>query len=104
MLYLHISASQSRSAYRGQKKASSSLEPCYSEPPCQFWEPNHGPLQEQQVVLTAGPPLQPHSNKIFIFDAYITYLTFNVFNVIIFSIVQKLKISRIDFEGRSLLH
>jgi len=29
------------------------------EPPCGFWELNLGPLQEQQVLLTTEPSLQP---------------------------------------------
>jgi hypothetical protein len=33
------------------------------EPPCSCWELNSGPLEEQSVLLTAEPSLQP----IFIF-------------------------------------
>jgi hypothetical protein len=29
------------------------------EPPCGCWEPNPGPLQEQQELLTAEPPIPP---------------------------------------------
>lgn len=29
------------------------------EPPSEFWEPNFGPLEEQCVLLTTEPPLQP---------------------------------------------
>jgi hypothetical protein len=29
------------------------------EPPCDFWELNSGPLEEQSVLLTAEPSLQP---------------------------------------------
>jgi len=29
------------------------------EPPCGYWELNSGPLEEQPVLLTAEPPLQP---------------------------------------------
>ena len=28
------------------------------EPPCEYWEPNSGPLQKQQVFLAAEPSLQ----------------------------------------------
>ena len=28
------------------------------EPPCRCWEPNSGPLQEQQMLLTAKPSFQ----------------------------------------------
>jgi hypothetical protein len=28
-------------------------------PPCGCWELNSGPLEEQPVLLIAGPPLQP---------------------------------------------
>ena len=30
------------------------------EPPCGCWELNSGPLEEQPVLLTAEPSLQPH--------------------------------------------
>jgi len=30
------------------------------EPPCGCWDLNSGPLEEQSVLLTAEPPLQPH--------------------------------------------
>ena len=30
------------------------------EPPCGCWELNSGPLQEQSVLLTTEPSLQPH--------------------------------------------
>ena len=41
-----------------QKRAS---EPSIdgSEPPCGCWELNSGPLEEQPVLLTAEPSLQP---------------------------------------------
>ena len=29
------------------------------EPPCRCWELNSGPLEEQPVLLTTEPPLQP---------------------------------------------
>jgi hypothetical protein len=29
------------------------------EPPCSCWELNSGPLEEQSVLLTAEPSLQP---------------------------------------------
>jgi len=29
------------------------------EPPCGFWESNSGPLEEQKVLLTTEPSLQP---------------------------------------------
>jgi hypothetical protein len=29
------------------------------EPPCGFWELNSGPLEDQSVLLTAEPSLQP---------------------------------------------
>jgi hypothetical protein len=32
-----------------------------------FWESNLGPLQKQQVPLTAEPPLQPHPPYYFFF-------------------------------------
>jgi hypothetical protein len=42
-----------------QKRASYSIiDSC--EPPCSCWELNSGPLDEQTVLLTAEPSLQPH--------------------------------------------
>jgi hypothetical protein len=29
-----------------------------SEPPCQYWELNWGPLQKQTVLFTTEPPLR----------------------------------------------
>jgi hypothetical protein len=41
----------------GQKRASGPItDGC--EPPCGCWELNSGPLEEQSVLLTAGPFLQ----------------------------------------------
>jgi hypothetical protein len=38
------------------------------EPPCGCWELNSGPLEEQSVLLTAEPLLQPHiSDSLFTF-------------------------------------
>ena len=42
-----------------QKRASDPVtDGC--EPPCGCWELNSGPLEEQSVLLTAEPSLQPH--------------------------------------------
>jgi hypothetical protein len=42
----------------GQKRASNPIaEGC--EPPCGCWELNSGPLEEQSVLLTTEPSLQP---------------------------------------------
>ena len=38
------------------------------EAPCGFWELNSGPLEEQPVLLTAEPSLQP---QYFYFSRYI---------------------------------
>ena len=35
------------------------------EIPCESWEPNLGPLQEQQGLLTAEPSLQPLNLRMF---------------------------------------
>jgi hypothetical protein len=41
-----------------QKRASDSItDGC--EPPCSCWELNSGPLEEQSVLLTTEPSLQP---------------------------------------------
>jgi len=43
-----------------QKRASNPItDGC--EPPCVCWELNSGPLEEQSVLLTAEPSLQPKS-------------------------------------------
>jgi hypothetical protein len=43
-----------------QKRASDPItDGC--EPPCGCWELNSGPLEEQSVLLTAEPSLQPES-------------------------------------------
>ena len=48
-------------AYRGQKVIRSRTGvPDGCEPPCGFWELNPDPLQEQQMLLTTEPSLQPH--------------------------------------------
>jgi len=42
----------------GQKKAPDLItDGC--EPPCGCWDLNSGPLEEQSVLLTAEPSLQP---------------------------------------------
>jgi hypothetical protein len=50
----------------GQKRAPD-LITVGCEPPCGCWELNSGPLQEQSVLLTAGPSLQPQTAKFFFF-------------------------------------
>ena len=45
----------------GQKRAQNLIiDGC--EVPCGCWELNSGPLEEQSVLLTAGPSLQPSGN------------------------------------------
>jgi hypothetical protein len=42
-----------------QKRASDLItDGC--EPPCGCWDLNSGPLEEQSVLLTTEPSLQPH--------------------------------------------
>jgi hypothetical protein len=36
------------------------------EPSCGCWELNSGPLEEQSVLLTAEPSLQPPTNTVFL--------------------------------------
>ena len=54
----------------GQRRASDPLiDGC--EPPCGCWDLNSGPLEEQSVLLTTEPRLQPRkflSSKLFWFD------------------------------------
>ena len=43
----------------GQKRAPNPIiDGC--EPPCGCWELNSGPLEEQTMLLTSEPSLQPH--------------------------------------------
>lgn len=59
--YMYIIIPQIYSTYEGQKRVGSSgtrvTEGC--EPPCACCECNPGPLEEQQVLLTIDPSLQP---------------------------------------------
>jgi hypothetical protein len=47
------------SVYRGQKRMLGPLELDICKLPCGYWELNPDSLQEQQVLLTNKPPLQP---------------------------------------------
>ena len=40
------------------------------EPPCGCWELNSGPLEEQAMLLTSEPSLQP-PNKVFKTESYL---------------------------------
>ena len=42
------------------------------EPLCLCWKPYLGPLQEHQVLLTAGLPLQPHVRHLLLFSHVLT--------------------------------
>jgi hypothetical protein len=42
-----------------QKRVSDLIDGC--EPPCGFWDLNSGPLEEQSVLLTDEPSLQPQA-------------------------------------------
>jgi hypothetical protein len=54
----------------GQKKASDSITGGY-EPPCGCWELNSGSLEEQSVLLTTEPYLQPgHLFFVFFFFVF----------------------------------
>jgi hypothetical protein len=52
-IWIHCSCLQTH-----QKRASDPITDGY-EPPCGCWELNSGPLEEQSVLLTAEPSLQP---------------------------------------------
>jgi hypothetical protein len=52
-----------------QRRASDSItDGC--EPPCGCWELNSGPLEEQSVLLTTEPSLQPSSSSSFFFFSF----------------------------------
>jgi hypothetical protein len=56
-IWVHCSCHQTH-----QKRASDPItDGC--EPPCGCWELNSGPLEEQWVLLTAEPSLQPPRNN-----------------------------------------
>jgi hypothetical protein len=42
------------------------------EPPCGCWKLNSGPLEEQSVLLTAEPSIQPH---LYLLDAPLTLVS-----------------------------
>jgi hypothetical protein len=44
------------------QKRTSDLITDICEPPCGCWDLNSGPLEEQSVLLTAEPSLQPQKN------------------------------------------
>jgi hypothetical protein len=48
--------------YTPEKRASDLIMDGY-EPPCGCWDLNSGPLEEQSLLLTAEPSLQPESGN-----------------------------------------
>jgi hypothetical protein len=63
-MYIHTVAVQ-----RHQERASDPItDGC--EPPCGCWELNSGPLEEQSVILTAEPSLQPPTLELFRKDVF----------------------------------
>jgi hypothetical protein len=42
-----------------------------SEPPCSCWDLNSGPLEEQSVLLTTEPSLQPNNGFFFFICAFL---------------------------------
>ena len=48
---------------RPEESTRSHLDSC--ESPCDCWELNSGLLEEQQVLLTSEPSLQPHAQDLF---------------------------------------
>ena len=60
----------------GQKRAPD-LIPDGCEPPCGCWELNSGPLEEQSVLLTSEPSLQPPLElffETFLIDCCVSFL------------------------------
>jgi hypothetical protein len=58
-IYLIYECSASKTSACLKKRASDPpVDGC--EPPCGCWELNPGPLEEQPVLLTPEPSLQPH--------------------------------------------
>ena len=46
------------------------------EPPCGCWELNSGPLEEQPVLLTSEPSLQPWSTLVLFFWVFLGFFFF----------------------------
>jgi hypothetical protein len=45
------------------------------EPPCDCWDLNSGPLEEQSVLLTTEPSLQPQDLFIYLMNIRCFYVT-----------------------------
>ena len=63
-IYLFIICKLHCSYLQTLQKMESDLVMDGCEPPCGCWELNLGPLEEQSVLLTAEPSLQPPCAKI----------------------------------------
>jgi hypothetical protein len=58
-IYLFIYYKYTVAVFRHSRKRTSDLITDGCEPPCGCWDLNSGPLEEQLVLLTAEPSLQP---------------------------------------------
>lgn len=62
LAYLNVSAPHASSTHKGQKRAPDSLKQELTDGrklPCECYELNLAPLEEQEVPLTTDPSLQP---------------------------------------------
>jgi hypothetical protein len=59
------------------------------EPPCGCWELNSGPLEEQLVLLTTEPCLQPRSFFLFVCLFFVFFLLLFCVNLFMFTIIFK---------------
>jgi hypothetical protein len=58
-IYLFIIYKYSVAVFRHTRRGHQIPLQILVEPPCGWWDLNSGPLEEQSVLLTAEPPLQP---------------------------------------------
>lgn len=66
LAYLNVSAPHASSTHKGQKRAPGSLKQELTDKklPCECYELNLAPLEEQEVPLTTDPSLQPQSHAL----------------------------------------
>ena len=81
----------------GQKRAPEPItDRC--EPPCGCWELNSGPLEEQAMLLTSEPSLQPSQPILFKTDCFLILKWYFLFKL---SVVKKI-IAFIEYTQRVL--
>jgi hypothetical protein len=74
-LHVYLGSTCTPSHHGGHKRTWNPLELWLDghEPPCGRWELNPGPLEEQQVSLTAEPSLQSHKDGFVLILSYLGF-------------------------------